>query len=197
MAKAVLIIIAFLTALTVATGDSGRSHFANLQQQTSAKISGPPEGAIKVTIATLDSPLGSPTDHYKVGDQIPVTITMTNTSTQPLKACISSDLYQNLPQLTRNGQVLPYTKWQVYDRTNAQRNQTCQTLNLPQPVLLYPKEATLADWFVLVDDESLTGMNAWYDTLSPGKYELLLQRRLSCCDGSMIQSNKISFEVAP
>ncbi|HEX3252915.1 MAG TPA: hypothetical protein VHS05_25975 [Pyrinomonadaceae bacterium] len=30
-----------------------------------------------------------------------------------------------------------------------------------------------------------------------GKYELTLQRRLSCCSGPMVDSNTISFEVVP
>ena len=29
------------------------------------------------------------------------------------------------------------------------------------------------------------------------KYELTIQRRLACCDGPMVESNKISFEVVP
>jgi len=31
----------------------------------------------------------------------------------------------------------------------------------------------------------------------PGKYELTMQRRLACCDGPMVESNKTSFEVVP
>jgi hypothetical protein len=192
-----LILIAFISTLTVPFANSGRSQQAQTQQQTSGNALAPPEGAIKVSIATVSSLLGPPTDHYKVGTQIPVTITMTNTSPKPINACISSDLYQNLPQLTKNGQVMPYMKWQSYERVNAERNHTCDALNLPEPVLLNPKEPTVADWFVLVDDNSLTGLEAWYDTLSPGKYELSIQRRLSCCDGPMVQSNKVSFEIVP
>ena len=32
---------------------------------------------------------------------------------------------------------------------------------------------------------------------SVGKYELTIQRRLACCDGPMVESNKINFEVVP
>jgi hypothetical protein len=38
---------------------------------------------------------------------------------------------------------------------------------------------------------------AWYETLQAGTYELLIERRLSCCDGPMVESNKVSFEVVP
>lgn len=197
MARVMLILIAFITTLAVPAGKSEGSNQDPSPQPTSVKALAPPEGAIKVTIATVSSLLGPPTDQYKVGAQIPVTITLTNTSAQPLNACISSDLYQNLPQLHKDGQLVPYMKWQSYERVNALRNHTCQEVNLPEPVLLNPKEPTVADWFVLVDDNSLTGLDAWYESLPPGKYELSLQRRFSCCDGPMTQSNKVTFLVVP
>ena len=120
---------------------------------------------------------------------------MTNTSTAALSVCISSDLYQNIPKLTKDGVVVPYLKWQSYERLNAQKNHTCNEVNLPEPVLLRPSEPTVADFFVLVDSSVPSGAAAWYDTLSPGKYELSIQRRFSCCDGPMVESNKVSFEV--
>ena len=148
----------------------------------------PPQSAIKVTIATVGSFLGPPTDHYKVGQQIPVTITMTNTSTAPLSACISSDLYQNLPNLTKDGKLVPYMKWQSYERLDAQRNQTCRNVDRPDSVLLTPNEPVTADFFVLADSPDFTGAEAWYDTLPAGKYELSIQRRFNCCDGPMVES---------
>jgi hypothetical protein len=155
------------------------------------------ERAIKVTIATTAGFLGPPTTRYKVGEQIPVTITMTNTSKEPQYTCISSDLYQDLPRLTRDGNLVPYMNWQSYETLNAKRNHICQEENLPEPVLLKPNEPTVADWFVLVDDRTSRGAEAWYETLPAGKYELTIQRRLACCDGPMVDSNKISFEVVP
>ncbi len=75
----------------------------------------PEEKAIKVTIATTSGFLGQPANRYKVGDQIPVSITMTNTSTKPVYTCISSDLYQDLPQLTRDGKVVPFSSAQSFE----------------------------------------------------------------------------------
>ena len=149
---------------------------------------------IKVTIATTDGFLGPPATRYKVGEQIPVTITMTNTSKDAMYTCISSDLYQDLPTLTREGKVVPYMNWQSYETMNAKRNHMCEEENLPEPVLLRPSEPRVADWFVLVADGS-GGADAWYDSLPAGKYELTIQRRFDCCDGPMVESNKISFEV--
>jgi len=151
---------------------------------------------IKVTIATTDGFLGPPVTRYKVGEQIPVTITMTNTSPDAVYTCISSDLYQDLPKLTRDGRVVPYMNFQSYETVDATRNHTCEEENLPEPVLLRPNEPRVADWLVLVADGS-GGAEAWYDSLPAGKYELTIQRRLSCCDGPMVESNKISFEIIP
>jgi hypothetical protein len=151
---------------------------------------------IKVTIATTNGFLGPPANRYKVGEQIPVTITMTNTSKEPVYTCISSDVYQDAPKLTRDGKLVPYMNWQSYELMNAKRNHICEEENLPEPVLLRGNESKLADWLVLVDDE-LGGADTWYDALPAGKYELTLQRRLGCCTGPMVDSNTISFEVVP
>lgn len=196
MAKAILLVFAFIGASSAPLGNLGQSPQGQ-SEQTSQKSVTPPGTAIKVTIATIGPFLGPPMDHYRVGQQIPVAITMTNTSTEPLNACVSSDLYQNLPKLTKNGEIVPYMKWQSYARRNAQQNQTCKNLNLPKTVFLKPNEPNKVDWFVLVDSGTSTGAEAWYDSLPSGKYELSIQRRFSCCDGPMVESNKISFEVTP
>jgi len=83
-------------------------------------------------------------------------------------------------------------------RRNDQKDQSCQHENMPEPLLLEPQQPTLADWLVVVDDNSLpTGAMPWYDPLPPGRYELSIQRRLGCCDGPMLKSNEISFDIVP
>jgi hypothetical protein len=156
----------------------------------------PAASNIKVTIATTDGFLGQPATRFKVGEQIPVLITMTNTSKESVYTCISSDTYQDLPKLTRDGKLVPYMNWQSYETMEAKHDHTCEEQNIPEPVLLRPNEPRVADWFVLVADKS-GGADAWYESLPVGKYELTIQRRLSCCDGPMVESNKISFEVVP
>ena len=155
----------------------------------------PPPATIKVTIATTNGFLGPPATRYKVGEQIPVTITMTNTSPETVYTCISSDVYQDRPILTRDGKVVPYANSLSSETANAKRNHVCEEENLPEPVLLKPNEPRVADWFLLVNDRTTEDADAWYDVLPPGKYELTIQRRLSCCDGPMVNSNKINFEV--
>lgn len=175
-----------LIALTVGMGQS--------TQQSSATVAIPP---ITVTIATTAGFLGQPINRYKVGEQIPVSITMTNTSAQPLYTCISSDIYQDRPKLTRDGKVVSYMNGQSYDARYAKHNEVCKEENLPEPVRLEPNKPTVADWLVLVGDGVSTQADAWYDPLPAGKYELSIQRQLACCDGPMVESNKINFEVVP
>jgi len=152
---------------------------------------------VKVTIATTGTFLGPPSNKFKVGDQIPVTITMTNDTPVSATACISSNLYQNVPRLTKEGKVIPYINWEAYEQKSTERNQVCQRENLPQSIAIGPRESKVTDWFVLVDSTIATGAEAWYEQLTPGKYELSIQRRINCCEGPMVESNKISFEVTP
>jgi hypothetical protein len=166
-------------------------------QQSLQPSSTPNGNAIKVTIATTAGFLGKPANRYKVGEQIPVNITMTNTSTTPVYTCISSDLYQDVPKLTRDGKLVPYMNDQTWEMVHAKDDHICQQENLPEPVLLKPNEPTVADWFMLVDSSPAGEADVWYDTLPAGKYELTIQRRLACCDGPMVESNTINFEVVP
>ena len=137
MAKAILILIAF-TATFIAPRSNPADQSTSTQQQAETALM-PQERAIKVTIATVGNPMSSPVDHYRVGDQIPVTIRMTNTSSSSLSVCISSDLYQNLPKLTKDGRPVPYMKWQSDERLSVQRDHTCKEDNLPEPVVLKAK----------------------------------------------------------
>jgi len=147
---------------------------------------------LKITAGTE---IGESKDRFKIGEPILITLTMTNTANDPQNVCLSSNLYQNLPQLTRDGQLIPIMKWTSSVRQIAKHDQTCKDINLPQKIVLDPKAQKDIDWFVLVDSSVSTGAESWYDALPPGKYELSLQRRLDCCDGPTLQSNKITFTV--
>lgn len=185
-ALGVLILIAFAIAMGQSPAGTNNVPVVNANEQT-----------VKVTIATTAGFLGQPANRYKVGEQIPVNITMTNTSATPVYTCISSDLYQDVPTLTRDGKEVPYMNYQTYEMLQAKTERTCQQENLPEPVLLRPNEPTVADWLVLADSSPSGEADVWYDTLPAGKYELSIERRLACCDGPMVKSNKINFEVAP
>jgi hypothetical protein len=153
---------------------------------------------IRVTINSVSPMLGPSQTHYHAGEQIPINIELTNVSKQPVYSCVSGDVYQDLPRLTKNGGLIPYTRWQTYIMQTVRRDQTCLHEDLPDSVLLRPNEPIVVDSLIVVDDAALpTGAVAWYDHLTPGTYELSVQRRFGCCDGPMVESNTISFDVVP
>jgi hypothetical protein len=79
----------------------------------------------------------------------------------------------------------------------AEKDKTCQKDNLPQQVLLPPYEPTVVDWFNLAQGANSLYDDGWYEPLPMGKYTLTNSRRLGCCDGPLIESNTINFEVVP
>jgi hypothetical protein len=198
MGKVTILLIAIASALSLSVGSWRRPDAATPPPQIREKTLTNQANAIHLTIATVGPMLGPPTSRYRVGEQVPIAIDMTNTSSQPSYVCVSSDLYQDLPKLKKDGQLLPYTRWQSDQLRNTQKDQTCQHQDLPEPMLLRTNEPTVVDFLLLADDSRLsTGALNWYDPLTPGIYELSIQRRIGCCDGPMIQSNEITFEVVP
>ena len=198
MVKVTILLIAVICALSAPAVNSRQPNLKDPRLEASDSAPNDQGSAIHLSIATVGPMLGPPTDRYRVGDQVPIAISLTNTSSEPTYACVSSDLYQDLPRLKKNGRLLPYAKWQSDWLANAQKNQTCQHEDLPESTLLKTNQSTVVDFLVLVDDSRFpTGAVSWYPPLTPGAYELSLQRRIGCCDGPMIESNKISFEVVP
>jgi len=195
MNKTLITSLVLIASLATALMSHRVTGIAHGQEQTNQPP--PPKTPIKVTISTAHDFLGLRTDHFHVGEQILVAISMTNTSSSPVPVCNSSDLYQDLPTLTANGVTVQIMNWQTTTGRTLARDQTCEKLNLPEIIKLNPNEAKLVDWLVLVDSKVSTGADAWYDSLPPGKYELSIQRQLGCCDGPRVQSNKIGFEVVP
>jgi hypothetical protein len=173
-----------------------RGSFA-AQQQTDVRALTAQERAIKVSITTGGSLFGPPKNLYRVGQRVPVSITMTNTSDQPIQVCVSGSLYQDLPNLLRDGQPVSYLALQEQMLKADQKYNTCSEVDLPEPIILQPKEARVVDWFILAEGRTPMGDLAWYQTLQAGQYELSIGRRLSCCNGLMVESDKISFEVVP
>jgi len=201
MSKVIALLIVVICALSVLAGSSQPSEPSTSRQQSSQSMPTDQQraiNAIKVTIAMVAPLLDSPTSRYRVGEQVPVTISLTNTSSEPAYVSVSSDLYQDRPRLTKDGQVAPYTKWQTYLLQNTRKDQTCVHEDMPEELLLRSNEPTVVDFLIVVDDpQAPTGALSWYDPLTPGVYELSIQRRFGYCDGPMVESNKISFEVVP
>jgi hypothetical protein len=152
---------------------------------------------IKISIATGGVPYPPAKDTYRVGERIPVVITLTNTGSEPVYVCETGTLYQDRPQLLKDGKPVPYMSFQQSSMQAAERDKTCDEDNLPQQVLLRPNEPTVVDWFILSKAAASFNDVAWYEPLQPGKYTLSDRRRLSCCDGPLMDTNTIEFVVAP
>ena len=198
MSIAALVLITVLTGSTHAVR-SDCIHLEATQQSTpsSGQAGQINRGQIKITIATGGGPYRPAKDTYRVGERIPVVITMTNTGTEPVYVCESGTIYQDRPQLLKDDKPVNYQAVTQSMMLEAERDQTCQDVNLPQQVLLRPNEPTVVDWFVLAEGAPSVDDDAWYEPLGPGKYKLSDRRRLSCCDGPFVDSNTISFVIVP
>jgi hypothetical protein len=193
MTKMALLLVLLMMVATPAQQPRGNPTTAQPQRELTQQ-----ERAIKVEIASINDALSSPKDRYKVGEKIPITISLTNTSSQPVSVCVSSDLYQDRPTLTKDNKLVPIMQFQSDDVRSARLDQTCQQLDMPEPMRLKPNVPAMVDFMVLVDNANApTGAMAWYDQLTPGVYELSITRRFDCCVGPTVESNKIKFEVVP
>jgi hypothetical protein len=199
--------IAALVLLTILTGLTGsvradRQACVPLEPTQQSNTSSGQRGQInssqiKITIATGGGPYRPAKDTFRVGEPVPLVITMTNTGSQPVYVCESGTLYQDRPQLIRDGEPVPYASFKQSMMQAAERDQTCKKDNLPQQILLRPNESTVVDWFTLAEGATSLYDDGWYESLRPGKYTLTSQRRLSCCDGAFVKSNTINFVVVP
>jgi len=94
MVKNSILLLSVICALSAPARNPRQSDLRESRQAV-GNMNSTNQSAIKVTIATVGPMLDPPTNSYKVGEQIPVAIKMTNTSNQPTYACVSSDLYQD------------------------------------------------------------------------------------------------------
>ena len=150
------------------------------------------EAAVKVSITTGGGLYGPLKSQYKVGENIPVVISLTNTTDQPQKYCLSTTVFQNRPQLKKDGQLLPYVTNVIKVAETEEYVQRCATNPARQFYELQPKATRAVDWLTLSQ-----GSIDWYGSLPAGHYELVLQRRVECCQGPFVESDKITFDVVP
>ncbi len=166
---------------------------SSARQEKAAAAEAPvAESSIKVTIATGGGLYGPVKSQFKVGEDIPVVISMTNTGDKPAKYCRSTSLLQNRPQLKKDGQLIPYLTNLTRQTDEVEVIQRCERSAARQFNQLRPKQTKVVDWFKI----SLMGI-AWYGPLQPGHYELVLMRRLECCQGPLVESNTVTFDVVP
>lgn len=198
MSIAALVLMTMLTGSTGVVGSDGVSLGPTQQSNPSSGQRGQVNGKqIKISIATGGGPYRPAKDTFRVGEQIPLVITMTNTGSEPVYVCDSSTVYQDRPQLLRDGEPVPYASFRQSMTKAAEQDKTCQKDNLPDQILLRPNESTEVDWFNLAAGTPSLYDDGWYEALPAGKYTLTERRRLNCCDGAFVEADAITFTVVP
>jgi hypothetical protein len=162
------------------------------QEKSQAAAATAPKDIITVTITTGGGLYGPVKSQFKVGEVIPVVISMTNTGDKPAKYCLSTSLFQNRPRLKRDGQLIPYLTNLPQQTEKEDLILRCERSAANQLFEMQPKQTKVVDWLTFGQQ----GI-AWYGALPAGHYELVLQRRLECCQGPMMESNKVAFEIVP
>jgi hypothetical protein len=201
MRKLIVPLIIIAPLLSVLAAGAGQGVVRASPQDGGPQATGGEGGAVKVTITTGGGLFGPAKDRYRVGQRVPVVISMTNQGSEPVYICDTGTLYQDRPSLSMDGRPVPYMDLQKVMMNASEKDKTCERLDedldLQEQRLLKPGETSVVDWFILAEGKTLMGDLAWYEQLRPGKYELTTRRLLGCCKGSFVESNKISFEVEP
>ena len=187
-----LMAIVFAIGLT-ASGREQASHSQKPQKQNSSA----PDQAIKVTITAGGGMFGPVRDRFRVGEAIPIVISMTNTAGEVAQVYVSDDINQNRPELTKDGRPVPYrslySEWLREEKKDPKCNE-----DAPRELHdLLPNTPLPVDWFMLCDGADDPVRPSWYEPLQPGKYELILRRSFECCYKQQAESNKLTFEVIP
>jgi hypothetical protein len=183
-----------LLALLIANSSLGSGSFSTVNQSgNSDGAQGPaPASTLKVAITTGGGLYGPVRTRFKAGEDIPVVISMINNEDKPAPYCRSSSLFQNRPQLKRDGKLIPYLTNLAQQAERDDVIDRCEKSTARQFYEIQPKQGRVVDWFTL----SLMGIS-WYGELPAGHYELVLQRRISCCQGPWVESNSVAFDVVP
>lgn len=200
MRKVVLAIFGCVALL----GFVGQLTAANLEivagaQQTCSLAQIPANSkAIKMVVTTENSYYGPRSEtHFKEGDGIVAVVYMTNTGDHPVCVCSSSPLYQNRPQLLKDGKPVPYIAERLeWIEKFWESEEPCQTVTrVPVLIELKPKVPTKVGWFIVSEGKHPTGNITWFKPLPVGHYQLILTRKLRCCAGQEVTSAPFDFEV--
>ena len=149
-----LVIVAPLSILLLA--GAGRGALRAAPQDGGAQPKGGQQGALKVTITTGGGLFGPPKGSYRVGQRIPVVISMTNSGSEPVYVCDTSTLYQDRPRLLKDGRPLPYEDGQRGMMAASERDKTCKNLDedlddFMEQRLVKPGETAVVDWYILTE----------------------------------------------
>src|SRR5260370_2825281 len=149
MRIAALVILTMLSGVTQADRSNGGPMKATQQSNSTSNSVRDQRRQIRVSISTGGGPYRPGKDSYRGGERVPVVITMTNTGSQPVYVCESGALYQDRPQLLKDGKPVPYISFQQSSIQMAAKNKTCDKDNLPQQIQLRPTKPPVPHSFLL------------------------------------------------
>jgi hypothetical protein len=165
------------------------------QQTIAERLTAQQRRAIQLIISSHAAPVdffisGHVIDRsvFLSGEPVHIGLVMTNTSGESLWVCaFSNPFYQNRPQLTRDGEPVPYLETIIELSRQSDAGELCELFRTPDVVCLKENVPFRAHTIEL---------NDWYGPLEPGHYELFLRRTFACCaDGRWNTTNVISFDV--
>ena len=154
--------------------------------------------SIKVSVTTgYYFANGKIESRYKEGEPISGVVWMTNMGDAPVCVCSSVSLYQDKPQLFKDGKEVPYFRErQEWEERSWDSDEPCNEVIRPFEIFkLEPHVRTIVDYFVISEGKQKTGNIKWYDTLGTGHYRLSLTRKFNCCAGPEAKSEPFDFEI--
>src|SRR5229473_7017793 len=125
MRIAALVILTMVSGVTQADRSNGGPVKATQQSNSPSNSVGDQRRQIKISIATGGGPYRPAKGTYRVGKRVPVVITMTNTGSEPVYVCESGALYQDRPQLLKDGKPVPYLSYSQSMMQAAEKDKTC------------------------------------------------------------------------
>jgi hypothetical protein len=121
---------------------------------------------------------------YKPGSNIAFDLLGTNTSTLPLMVYGWDTYSQNRPQLSKDGFDVPYRRGLEDVLKSKYKELGTEVIHLVTTRLEPGKPSVI---------EKIS-LNAWYETLSPGTYELSLKHRFMQ-SGKWVNAKPVTFQI--
>src|SRR6476620_8747429 len=100
MSRARTTLVGLAVVLTVLGGAAWTEKAATTFQKAESSQNSQP---LKITMSSVSPLLDRPAGSYRAGQQIPIAISLINTTNQAVYTCLSGDIYQDLPHSGATG----------------------------------------------------------------------------------------------
>jgi len=131
-----------------------------------------------------DGDLSGEEDRYKTSDKIILHVQITNISNEKLTVPVLDKYHQNRPELTKEGQLVPY------------RKETLKLLDKRDKNLEFGRRDYVNLQPAETKEIETVNLNDWYDPLESGVYQLTIKYRFFA-GTPWVTSAPITFEVVP